>query len=257
MYTNLTGLPDAIARAVEHDPYDPGESDITVTGLLRPARQRVLYAQHSEEIVEDVADRVWALLGQAVHHILERAGQDIGEPVEERLYTAVLGWKVGGKYDSLRLKLGRLSDYKVTSVWVRFGGSRIPEWTAQLNMLAALCRINRIQPIDSLSIIAIYRDWSRAELERMPDKYPPKMSEEIAIEAWSQKDTLRYMRDRVRIQQIAIKHLPLCTDEERWLNANTGRYRRCENYCPVAPFCEQWAYTKERQEKERAEKRVK
>src|SRR5258706_69449 len=67
--TNKHGLPDAIVRAVLNDPYDRGDADFTVTQLLQPPQLARL--TQANPIPEDVSDRIWALLGHAVHVILE------------------------------------------------------------------------------------------------------------------------------------------------------------------------------------------
>ena len=238
IYTNKSNLPAAFALAVKGDTYSPGSSDITVTGLLSPPRARAIINQHHEEITEDVEDRVWALLGTAVHVVLERAGAGAGDRVEERLYTTINGWKVGGKYDSCRLLESSLSDYKVTSVFTRIFGSRMKEWTEQLNMLAALCRINEIEPIENLSIVALYRDWAASKVDG--HNYPPAAVEEIPIECMTQSDAVDMMTGLVLKHQEAEIKLPECTPEERWFNKRTGKNQRCERYCQASPFCEQW-----------------
>ena len=71
--TNKMNLPLAIKRAVENDPYDPSGSDISTTRLIAPPLIRYLEIKHKDEIEEDVSDRIWSLIGQSVHHIIERA----------------------------------------------------------------------------------------------------------------------------------------------------------------------------------------
>ena len=90
--TNIHNLPAAIVAAVQNDPYTGG-GDISTTKLIDSPQVRVLGAAHKDAISVDVSERVWALLGQAVHTILERAGlREAGMVVEERLYAEVNGW---------------------------------------------------------------------------------------------------------------------------------------------------------------------
>ena len=109
-------------RAVSNDSYSRGEGvDRSVTGLLAPPRQAALKQIHGHEIVEDVSDRTYALYGQLVHLLLERAGeQSLNAINEQRLYTEVNGWKISGQTDTLTLTEDQrswiISDYKfVTS----------------------------------------------------------------------------------------------------------------------------------------------
>ena len=84
--TNMHNLPAAIVAAVANDPY-VGGGDISTTKLIDSPQIRVLGGKHKEDLSVDVSERVWALLGQAVHTILERAGlKEQGMVVEERLY---------------------------------------------------------------------------------------------------------------------------------------------------------------------------
>lgn len=71
--TNRKNLPAALVRACENDPYDPGTADISITRLVAPPRQVALIKQHTDEITNDVADRIWALRSQGIHCVLERA----------------------------------------------------------------------------------------------------------------------------------------------------------------------------------------
>ena len=72
--TNKHGLPQAIVNAIKNDPYTPGKrADISVTRLIDAPQVSVLYRNHYKDIVEDVSNRIFSIMGQAMHHILERA----------------------------------------------------------------------------------------------------------------------------------------------------------------------------------------
>src|SRR5256885_456391 len=94
--TNHAGLPTALVAAVQNDSYDGGNCDISVKRLIQPARKVALEKLHADEIVEDVGERIWSLMGQLGHSVLERSGVGL---VEHRLYASVLGWNVSGKAD--------------------------------------------------------------------------------------------------------------------------------------------------------------
>jgi len=74
--TNNHGLPAPMYRALSHDGYMAGtrQANISVTSLIGPPKINQLKKRYSEQIVEDAADRVWALLGQSVHKVVELAG---------------------------------------------------------------------------------------------------------------------------------------------------------------------------------------
>lgn len=273
--TNLHNLPAAIVAAVQNDPY-VGGGDISTTKLIDSPQVRILGAKHKDAVSVDVSERIWALLGQAVHTILERAGlREEGMVVEERLYAEVNGWQVSGQVDRMHVELGVLSDYKVTTVWKKNGSD---SWTRQLNVLRWLAHKNG-HKIDKLEVIGIFRDWRKTEAQRDPS-YPQAAIQTISVPLWDLDEAEEYVMERVALHQAASRgdKMP-CTDEERWFSGNTyaltkrgakratrvstnpldfgdvdfehysievraGEYKRCQHYCDVSAFCQQWANTK-------------
>jgi len=277
--TNLRGLPDAFVAAVKNDPYTGG-GDISVTKLIDAPQRRVLYSKFKDFVVEDVSDRVWALMGQAVHTVLERAGTSA--LVEERLFMDVNGWKLSGQFDRLHVADKTIQDWKVTSTYKADGDD---SWTKQLNILRMLAIANG-HDIERLQVVAIFRDWQRSKAER-DEKYPQSNVKVIELPVWSNEYAMQYISERVAMHQAAVKgEEVLCSDDERWYAGSTfalmkegnkratkvadtkealgepakgffieerkGGYRRCEGYCEVAPFCPQLAREREQQEKANA-----
>lgn len=272
--TNKLGLPAPIVQAISNDPYNPGHSDITCTGLIAPPRQKALMKLHADKLEIDASSRVWALVGQAVHGILERSCPE-NCLSEERLYIERCGWKIGGQYDYFDPASGLLQDYKVTSVWSVKDGAK-SEWLAQLNILATIMREHGYQ-INQLQIVAILRDWRKSESYQNSD-YPQMQSILIDIPLWSEEKCEEYIFERVRLHQMARDNLPECSAEERWQTADiwavmkdggkrakkvciseneagiycadcgAGHYveyrrglsKRCESYCDCAIVCDQW-----------------
>ena len=242
--TNNAGYPEALVKAVENDSYSRGEGvDRSVTGLLAPPRQAALKEIHGHEIVEDVSDRTYALYGQLVHLLLERAGEQSRNAInEQRLYTEVNGWKISGQTDTLTLtedqRSWTISDFKfVTSYKFKrsYSGELVmpEEYEQQLNMYGHLLRENGFK-VDGLKIVAIYRDWSKMEAKR--DKnYPQLGAETHDVPLWSEDKARSFMEERVRLHQAAENDLPECDDSERWAkpdkyalmpNANSARARK-------------------------------
>ena len=268
--TNKHGLPASFVEAVRRDPYQGG-GDISATALIDSPQRRALLYQHGSKIDTDVSSMVWALLGSAVHHILERSEVD-GVVVEERLYADVGGWEVSGQFDRYNPDTKALQDYKVTTVY-KLGGDK-KDWTRQLNVLRWLCYQNDIE-VDSLQICTILRDWSHSRSLR-DGSYPATNVVMVDIEMWPIAETQRYIEERVALHRAARKGDPQpCTDEERWYSGDKwavkkptskralrvfdnrqdaedyktdstivehrpGEYRRCLNFCEAAPYCGQW-----------------
>jgi hypothetical protein len=271
--TNHANLPDAIVQAVKNDPYPLQDTgDISVTRLIDAPQIRVLRERHRDEIEEDAADRIWSLLGQVAHGILERA--ETVAMTEQRLFANVAGWRVSGQFDRLAvLPDGTLQDYKVTSVWAVINGVKA-DWLHQLNCLRWLAEQNG-HPVRRLQIVAILRDWSRGKA--LGDaNYPQRQVKVLDVPVWTLQEAGDYIRERVRLHQAADDGLvPECSPEERWERPTTyavmrrgrksalrvfdrladardlanepdrhievrpGRAVRCEEYCPVAQFCPQ------------------
>lgn len=265
--TNIHNLPTALVEAVKNDPY-VGGGDVSVTKLIDAPQRRVLWKKHAAAIEADVSERIWSLLGQAVHHILERAGTDA--LTEERLYAEVDGWQVSGQFDRLHLGEGVLQDYKVTTTYKADGNA---QWEAQLNCLRWLAFKNGLD-VDRLEVVAIFRDWRKVEADRKAD-YPRAAVSIIPVPVWPLAQTEAYIKDRVAQHQAADAGVPSpCTEDERWYSGDKwaiqkpggkralrvldekptadipdgydvvfrrGEYKRCAHYCDVSAFCPQWA----------------
>lgn len=269
--TNKFGLPQPVVSAIEHDSYSPGDADISVTSLINPPRIATLLKRYGDALSEDASDRIWSLLGQAVHEILHRANTT--GIAEKRLYMDVDGWRVSGQFDRIEYfaDRGLLQDYKCTSVWaIKYGGR--DEWTPQLNLYRLLCAKNGY-PIHDIEVVAILRDWRPSEFDTM-ENYPRSQIITLPIELWPLDKTEAYVHERVALHRAARKELPFCSDEDRWLrNAKwalmrqgkkkavklypfrelammaakadpklyieerPGRFMRCASYCAAASVC--------------------
>jgi len=267
--TNVHNLPAAIIAAIQADPYTGG-GDVSCTRLIDAPQIRVLGGKHKDEITVDASELVFALMGQAIHAVLERAGlKEGGVTVEQRLFAEVNGWAVSGQVDRMHVADGTLSDFKMTTVYKQHGSD---SWTRQLNVLRWLAHKNGIR-LDTLSVVAIFRDWRKTEAQRNPD-YPQAAIQEITVPVWSLEDAEEYITERVYLHQAASRgEEVLCTDEERWFSGNTyalmntggkralkvstdrsslpeptegqyveerpGVWKRCEHFCDVRAFCQQ------------------
>lgn len=292
--TNNQKLPQAIVDAVSVNEYSKGDCDISVTELIGPPQQRLLKMANKDRLEEDAADRIYALMGIAVHHILEKSGKGFNKKQtkifkwvfrwkfmnyilaklgfglnEHRLQANYNDWLVSGQFDRLGYD-GTLQDYKLASVWEFIHGIK-PERIQQLNVYAQLCRDNGYK-VDDLQVVFIFRDWQKSKA-KFDNGYPQKQAAVIGVPLWSEEKTKKFISDRINAHTIDA----LCTDDERWHQGDTwavkkknrkkalrvlgtedeakewqsnyggdlieyrqGVNRRCEDYCVVAPFCEQW-----------------
>jgi len=256
-------------------PYQPGV--ISVTSLIKPPQLYSLEIVHGDEIVEDVSDRIWALLGSAVHSVLERAQVD-NVLQEEELRTTALGWTVTGRPD-LYEEPGLLSDWKVTSVYAFLNGVKV-EWEQQVNLYAWLYGLHGF-PVEEARILAILRDWTKAKANGT--HYPPAAALALPVTLWPVELQEQFVLERVLLHKAVIEGLtppPPCTPQERWRRPTTyavtkfgnkraarvletlteadawrleqskpsdfnieqrrGASVRCEGYCDVARWCPQF-----------------
>ena len=227
--TNRSNLPKVIERAVINDPYDSSGSNISTTRLIAPPRIRVLEMRNWDLIEDDVSNRIFSLLGQSVHHILERSKLKV-DLAERRLFykddKITNGWTLSGQFDLLS-RQGDLTDFKVTSAFAALQAltNGKDEWENQLNVLDFLCRKNQKTltrykkevKVKSLNIMAILRDWSKLKVMQS-DNYPRKQVVMIPIRRWSEEEQENYVQARIKLHQDAEKtdDLPLCTAKERW-----------------------------------------
>ena len=271
--TNRLGLPSSLVKAVSNDRYHRGDAHISVTGLIGPARKRHLEQLHAEEITEDVAERIWALMGQIAHGILERADDQAW--CEERLFIERFGWRISGQFDRYLLESdGRLQDYKLTSTYAIKDGVK-PEWTAQENVYALMLREHGYH-VTSLDVVAILRDWQKAKAKHTPD-YPQVPALVIPVQVWPKHQIEKYIQARLNAHSKAHRDLPECTADERWerpavyalhkignkratklfdtepeaqealtaigagyeIQLRPAEQKRCEDYCNALPFCTQ------------------
>lgn len=215
--TNKLGLPAPLVQAVCNDPYDSGDCDISVTRLIKPPRAVVLAKRHRDEIEVDVSQRIYALMGQLGHAILERAGDTNQNIIEKRYFAAHMGWTISGQVDLIQNDTGNdLIDYKYTSKWSVKDGLK-PEWEQQLNINRWLAESNGVT-VNSLAIVSILRDWSAPGAAR--GDCPPEPVQVWPAPIWPREHLMRYLDERVRLHQEADAlpddALPECSSEERW-----------------------------------------
>lgn len=238
-HTNKYGLPEAFVRAVTNDPYTRGGADFSVTELLKPSRASALERRHAHELEEDVINRVYSLLGQSVHGILERGAREGIDIVEKRYFMKVEvdgeTYTLSGQIDHLAQDTGTLSDWKVTKAYAfskKGGRGKKPEWVAQLNMQLELLRQNGLDARE-LQIVGILRDWDKRKIGDASG-YPETEIIAAPIPIWEREKTLAFIKARVKAHVDARQKLPQCTTAETWAG------NRCKAYCPAAKFCDQY-----------------
>ena len=273
--TNKYGLPQPLVTAVTGQKHDTEGADFSVTELILPPRIAALRNKHEDEIEEDASDRIWALMGSMGHEVLRKASQ--GGIVEQRCSIEFGGWKISGQMDYAVPDLSLL-DYKFVSLWAIKDGVK-PEWEQQLNVYKYMADQYGVT-VNKLDIVAILRDWSKPEASRNPELpqsqvvvLPVRIWAKEAVEFFLRQRIEAHVKARKG-------ELPNCTPEEMWerperfavmkkgnkratrvlddkleagkfiasqpspnqfeIEVRPAERPRCELYCSVSAFCEQF-----------------
>lgn len=278
--TNKFGLPEAIVRAVTPREVSLNANRISVTRLIDSPQIARLTRKHWDSLEDDVSNRLWALLGQLMHTLLEEHAPD-NSLAEENAHFFVDDVCISFRSDLYYNE--SVEDYKVTSVWSTIIGDKAADAEKQLNVYAYAFRKMGF-PVKRLVARFLYRDWSQNEKSRY-EEYPEIPFETIELRLWSEEEQLAYIKLRIAAHK---DETALCSDKERWqrktkwaimkegrktavrvfdshdaaekffveagdshgsfstsgfhsIVERPGAYVRCESYCGVREFCPQWA----------------
>jgi CRISPR/Cas system-associated exonuclease Cas4 (RecB family) len=222
--TNKYNLPNGLYRALQKMSFISDDfNSISVSDLINPPLIWYLKKLHKNEIEEDASERLWALLGTAVHYIIAQAEDK--NLTEESLEIEVDGFIIRGRFD-VYTEAKEIIDYKITSMW----SLEKPEWAHQINVYAYMLRRTGFE-VEKGFIYAILRDWNKRQAkETMPI---PFIVYEIPI--WSFEEQEKYIKERLQLfKSIQTSNIEdfICSEQDRWKNNI-----RCRLYCSVNKFC--------------------
>ena len=265
--TNMFNLPAPIVNAIG-EPRRPVENRFSAGQISGPPYQRKLKERYWDDITEDVSDKLFMLLGSAIHYVLEKGTPD-DALAEEKMVIPFEGSEIVGVTDLYHD--GVISDYKTTSVFSFMLGAK-KEWEIQLNLYAWMYRAQGF-PTKKLRIVAILRDWQKGKTLSGDPDYPKIPFLEVSIPMWSTETVETYIR--AWIADYRATEGP-CSDYDRWQRPTTyavmkngnkrasrvldtmteatvwatenmkgkfeiverkGLYARCDGYCSVSKFC--------------------
>jgi hypothetical protein len=217
--TNEYGIPQTFINVLERPTYNKGKAHLSATQLLNSPKIVALTRKFDDEIEQDASDMVWSVVGSAIHNFLEQ-GKDENHIVEQRIHVEHDGWHITGAIDLQEVTTGgiHVKDYKFTSVWAAMNEK--PEWESQLNIYAWLVEKVKKVPVQSVTIAAMLRDWSRRDREK--EGYPKAPILEIPVKLWTMEEREAYIAKRISLHsacEFAIEtdgDLPDCTPEEMW-----------------------------------------
>jgi hypothetical protein len=223
--TNKYGLPQTFVNVANRPSYTKGKAHVSATELLNSPRIVQLKKKYDDQIVTDVSDMIWSIIGTAIHGVLEQ-GKDANHIVEQRLHEVLDGWHISGAIDLQIVHADgiEINDYKNVGVWSVMN-EKI-EWEQQLNIYAWLVEKVKQTPVSRLAIIAIIRDWNRRDAQSRQG-YPQSQVATIPVNLWSMAEREQFIRDRIHVQSEGLFSmetgdvLPLCTPAEMWEKPTT------------------------------------
>lgn len=248
-YTNDKMIPLYILRGIQKSwkNYSKGDAEFSVTELLQPPKVRALRLLHQDKIIEDYSDSLASFIGTSVHKLLEIGNKDndnylTEESLSYRFYDIAVGdstCKVSGTVDLIDVEKYEIIDFKTTGAYGVMYDK--PEWEQQLNIYGYLyAKKENKKILPNLGVTAILKDWSKTKANKS-NTYPPSPVFQKPIVRWKMADAEKFVKERIRIHRIATQEPNLfdCSDEERWISPK-GIYNRCEHYCNVNQFCNQY-----------------
>lgn len=218
--TNKYNLPQTFVNVLNRPTYTKGKAHLSATEIINSPRIVQLKKIHWDNLEEDVADKVWAIFGTAIHAVLE-LGKDDHHIIEQRLHANVDGWDISGAIDLQRVEDDGIivADYKTTGAWAVMNDK--PEWEQQLNIYAWLVEKVKKVPVKRVEIIAIIRDWSRKDAEKK-EGYPKAPIETINVPLWTFEQRENFIKERIQLHSNALfaaetsDDLPECSPSEMW-----------------------------------------
>lgn len=219
MITNELNLPKPFVDAATSDHrYTVGR--YSVTDVLGGTCEAILKRRHEDEIEDDVADRVWAIFGTAVHKVLEEAEATDTQLQEQWFKVRIDGlYEMSGIFDLYDDSTGTVTDWKTTSVWqVVFGDYE--RWRLQT---LAYCWMLVTYGFNAHrgEVVAILRDHSMRKAKTDKD-YP---AHPVVRKSWDfTQDDLLQMERRIhrwfaevqRQERLDDSDLEPCSPEQRW-----------------------------------------
>jgi hypothetical protein len=238
--TNKYNLPQTFVNVLNRPTYTKGKAHLSATEIINSPRIVQLKKTHWDDLEEDVADKVWAIFGTAIHAVLE-LGKDEHHIIEQRLHANVDGWDISGAIDLQRVEDDGIivADYKTTGAWAVMNEKS--DWEQQLNIYAWLVEKVKKVPVKKVEIIAIIRDWNRRDAQTR-EGYPEAPIKVIDVPLWSFEKRESFIKERIHLHSNALfatetsETLPECSPSEMWEKPAFWAVRKIGNKRATAVF---------------------
>jgi len=248
-YTNERGIPLSIAVWLARELYDKDPRYLSGSELQKSNRQIVLGRRASADV--DLAQILAARLGNAINDAIDAAWKSdrlmeyvklagfnplfeydvnplLPDPkktaiyIQKRYEEEFLGGVLSGAPDMILG--GRLFDYKSTSVFL-FQKKTPADYMWQLTTYRYLARDLITDNVATIQFIL--KDWSKTRAKKDPN-YPQSPCPTLLVPVGSAEQCKARLESRVTeingLLSVDDAELPLCTDEELWIDAPKYAY---------------------------------
>ena len=207
---------------IERERYS-SSGDYSVTDLINPPRVVRLKKRHMDEAEQPLSSVIPSMMGTAIHEYFEKyltmwvlKHKYQNYTFEEQLEYDVSDRKISGRYD---IRDGKhLYDIKTAKVWKKIFDPEMIEWHQQQNLYSYLLHKNGTE-LDSINIVAVYKDWQEGNALR-DRTYPQDQVVEHELSHWTREEQERFLLERLELhkacEDVEDHELPLCSRSERW-----------------------------------------
>ena len=176
MITNKLNLPQPFVDAATNDhKYKPHR--YSVTEVLGGTCEAILKRRHVGEGEEDVASRVWAILGSAAHKILQEAKGTDSQLQEQWFKVNVGDYELSGIFDLYDAVKKTVTDWKVTGT-IKWQKQEFDDYRMQVLIYCWMLRQKGYEA-DNGEVIMILRDWSKSKA-RFDKEYPQLQVQKVS-----------------------------------------------------------------------------
>lgn len=222
MLTNKLSLPQPfVDAATGNHKYKPNR--YSVTEVLGGTCEAVLKRRHAGEAEEDVSDRLWAVLGSAVHKVLESAESAPEQHQEQWMCVEIDNdgerYELSGIPDLYDERTGDVTDWKVTGT-IKWQKQEFDDYRMQTLIYCWMLR-QKGHKADNGEVVMMLRDWSKSK-SRFDKEYPQcqvqKVRWHFTDEDFKEAELhiFKWFAEVSKQEKLPDSELVPCSPENRW-----------------------------------------
>ena len=222
MITNNLDLPQPFVDAVTSS-HRYTKRRYSATEVLGGTCEAVLKRRHEGEGEEDVADRIWALFGTAVHKVLEQ-GKATDSQLQEQWFSVDIPvdtetYALSGIFDLYDEETKTVTDWKTTGT-IKWQKQEFDDYRMQVLIYCWMLRKSGFEA-NTGEVVMILRDWVKSKA-RFDKEYPQlqvqkvswKFTEEDFKEA--ERHVFDWFANVAEQEKLEDSDLTPCSPKNRW-----------------------------------------